>query len=130
EQRTYRSSQVIPNVRIERVDIKAQANGAIPSWINKLSVVSTALQRADAYITESVSVHPYENSTHRSTSGRIKMLLPKYGLVHFPILDKDETQSTFSRMESGMEHEGLKLRRNLRGVPCIFALGGLNCVHL
>ncbi|KIK47429.1 hypothetical protein CY34DRAFT_799382, partial [Suillus luteus UH-Slu-Lm8-n1] len=44
QQCTHQSPQVIPNVRIERVDIKVQANGAILSWFDKLSMVSTALQ--------------------------------------------------------------------------------------
>jgi hypothetical protein len=29
------------------------------------------------------------------------VLLPKYSLIHVPILDEDETQSNFARMESG-----------------------------
>ncbi|KIK44970.1 hypothetical protein CY34DRAFT_802045, partial [Suillus luteus UH-Slu-Lm8-n1] len=44
QQCTYQSPQVIPNVRIERGDIKVQANGVILSWFDKLSIVSTALQ--------------------------------------------------------------------------------------
>jgi hypothetical protein len=66
------------------------------------------------YVTESVSVLPDESSTYQSTSGRITVLLPKYSLIHVPILDKDEKQSNFARMESGDGARGVEVQEKFK----------------
>jgi hypothetical protein len=86
---------------------------------------------ADAYLTESASILPYENSTYQSTSGTIKALLPKYSLIHVPILDKDETQSNFARIESGDGARGAEVGEKFEGrFVYISTPGGLHCVYV
>ncbi|KAG1753099.1 hypothetical protein EDD22DRAFT_914113 [Suillus occidentalis] len=97
----YRSSQNRPNVRIECVSMKFQANGAILLWFNTVECRFNHL--ADAYVTESESI--------------IEVLLLKHSLIHVPQQGEEETQSKFAMTDSGDGARRVEVERNLRGVP-------------
>ncbi|KAG2741141.1 hypothetical protein P692DRAFT_201810509 [Suillus brevipes Sb2] len=106
---TYQSSQDRPDVQIECVGMKVQANRAILLWFNTAECCFNHL--AYGYVTESESVPPCKNSTHRSTL----VLLPKRSLIHIPQPGGEETQSKFAMTDSGDGRRGVEVEEEFEG---------------
>ncbi|KAG1753094.1 hypothetical protein EDD22DRAFT_850551 [Suillus occidentalis] len=104
--------------------MKFQANEAILLWFNTVECRFNHL--ADAYVTESESVPPYENSTHRSNLEKIEVLLLKHSLIHVPQPGEEETQSKFAMTDSGDAARGVEVEKKFEGRSVhISALGEL-----
>jgi hypothetical protein len=106
---TYQSSQDRPDVPIECVGMKVQANRAILLWFNTAKCCFNHL--VYGYVTESESVPPCKNSTHRSTL----VLLPKRSLIHVAQPGEEETQSKFAMTDSGDGRRAVEVEEKFEG---------------